>query len=474
MKEVELVIIGGGPAGMAAAIEAAGKGVSVALVDESRSLGGKVLKSQEDGLQIDHTDEIEARIARQLLYDFEQVEDKIEVYLQAEVWGIDNQKTVQLYCENAAGAHSKSIRAQKLIIAVGALERTVPFPGWTLPGVFTVGGLNSLIKKGVIAGEKFVVAGSGLLQLVLAQNLIKAGATISALVEAASMKDVIASSAQLLSGVGWQRLKQGLQYLRAIRSHKIPIFSSHVVAKANGDQAVNGVVITQVDANWKPIPGTEKDLAADTLAVGYGLIPSNELTRLCGCRHDYDDRLGYWKIQHKSRMETSVAGIFVAGDDTRIKGYAAAIDEGRIAGIEACVQLGKTSKDQADKSIRTLEHKLQRATRFARAIDGISSPKPGLLDVISDDTVVCRCEEVTFSEIHTAVTNGAADINDIKRRTRSGMGHCQGRYCGQVINELLWKLAGYAGNREYFTPRIPAKSVPFGALANQKGRDSIY
>lgn len=465
MKEAELVIIGGGPAGIAAAIEAASRGVSVVIIDENRSLGGKVLRSGEGGLQIDHTDTIEERIGIQLLNEFKQIENKVTVYLRTEVWHIDDQKKVYLNTENKSIRPQKSIRSQKLIIATGALERIIPFQGWTLPGVFPVGGLNSLIKKKVLPGQKFLIAGSGLLQLVLAQNLIKAGASISAFVEAASMKDVVGKTVQLLTGAGLLRLRQGFKYLMKIRSEGLPLFSSYVVSRAMGDKKVNKAIITKVDTNWRPIQGTEKEIGADVVAVGYGLVPSNELTRQCGCRHVFDDQLGYWRVIRNDRMETTTPGVFVAGDEIQIKGYQAAIDEGRRAGIEACAQLGNIQRDPADGDTRRLQRKLKRAIRFGKAIDMITAPRPGIFDNISDDTTICRCEDVTFADIKTAVSNGAGDINDIKRRTRLGMGHCQGRFCGQVINELLWNLSGKTSEREYFTPRIPVKPVPFRTLA---------
>ena len=202
----------------------------------------------------------------------------------------------------------------------------------------------------------------------------------------------------------------------------------------------------------------------DTVAVSYGLAPSVELTRLCGCRHDYDDRLGYWRVMRSPRMETTIPGVFVAGDGSQIRGYEAAINEGRAAGIAACTQLGKLSFDQADQLIGPLQSKLKRAGQFGEAVDGISTPRPGILDSIPDDTIICRCEDVTLGDIRAAVCYGAKGINDIKRRTRLGMGHCQGRFCGQTINELLWKLSAEDLPREVFTPRIPAKPVPFGVL----------
>lgn len=469
MREADLVVIGGGPAGISAAIEAARRDVSVVVVDENRSLGGKVLKQQEGGLDIRHTDLFEAEVSRRLLGEFEQIAGKVTLYLGTEVWNIDDQKIIELYRENDSASPPKRIRAQKLIIATGAQERAIPFPGWTLPGVFSVGGLNTLVKRGVLPGKNFLVAGSGPLLLVLAYNLIQAGAHLSALVEAASLRDLATRSLQLVSGAGWVRYRQASTYLARLHARKVPVYRSHAVVRVLGHQAearddVTQAVIAKLDADWRPIAGTQKEIPVDTVAVGYGLTPTIELTRLMGCRHDYDDRLGYWRAVRSSRMETTIPGVFVAGDGSQIKGYEAAIEEGRAAGIAACAQLGKLSLDQADRQIRPLQRKLKRAKKFGEALDAISAPRPGILHSMPDDTIICRCEEVKLRDIRNAVAYGAGGINDIKRRTRLGMGHCQGRFCGQLINELLWKISGEQKKREVFTPRIPVKPVPFGAL----------
>ena len=229
MRESELVIIGGGPAGISAAIEAARRDVSTALVDENRSLGGKVLKQEEGGLKIRHTDAIEAEIGLGLLKEFEQVAHKVHLYLNTEVWNIDDQRVIELHTADESANRAKRIQAQKLIIAAGAQERAIPFPGWTLPGVFTVGGLNTLVKRGVLPGKSFLVAGSGPLSLVLAQNLIHAGAHLNAVVEAASIKDLAARSFQMISSAAWVRWRQPASYLVRLLAHKVPIYRSHVV-----------------------------------------------------------------------------------------------------------------------------------------------------------------------------------------------------------------------------------------------------
>ena len=164
-------------------------------------------------------------------------------------------------------------------------------------------------------------------------------------------------------------------------------------------------------------------------------------------------------------METTVPGIFVAGDGSQVKGYEAAVNEGKLAGVEAAHQLGQVAQKDANQWIGSLEKKLKKMAAFGKILDRLSTPEPGLLEIVPDTTTVCRCEEVTLGEIKKAVGDGAASINDIKRRTRLGMGHCQGRFCGQVINELLSLLNKETRTRESFTPRIPVRPVPFKVLA---------
>lgn len=465
MREVELLVIGGGPAGITAATEAARMGTSVALIDENENLGGKVFGPAGSTIQGSASDKIEKNLRRQMLQDLDRFGDKISVYLNTEVWDIVDQRIVLLCTKEGSAGDVKRIKCKKLIISVGALEKAIPFPGWTLPGVFSIGGLNTLVKRGILPGERFLLAGSGPLQLVLADHLIHAGAKISAIVNAVSLRDIAARAVQLFTSIDALRLRSGLQYLWHIKRHKVPVYSSYVISKVHGSREVEKAEIVKVDRSWNPIRGTEKEIKVDTIAYGLGLIPCTELTGLCGCQHIYDKRLGYWRVEINSKMETSVPGIFAAGDGLTIKGYMAAIEQGRIAAIEAGTQLDRVDKTKADRLLGPSLRKLKRFNRFGQIMDAISTPGPGIFDILSDDTVVCRCEEVTMQDVTRAVADGAGDVNDIKRRTRLGMGPCQGRFCGQVINELIWKLTGVSKQREIFTPRSPAKPVPFGCLA---------
>ncbi len=247
MNEFDLIIIGGGPAGITAATEAVRLGASVALVDENRHVGGNVFHHTGQGPTTGPSNKIETRIGAQILRDFDQVKDRISVYLQTEVWDFIDQKTVSLYAKNNHGIEEKQITGKKLIIAEGAFERVVPFPGWTLPGVFSIGGLNALAKGGVLPGKLFLVAGSGPLQLVVAHHLINAGAKIAGIVDAASLAEAAATVFRSLPSIGAQRLRSGFDYIQNIRKQKIPIHRVHVITKASGINEVEKATIVRVD-----------------------------------------------------------------------------------------------------------------------------------------------------------------------------------------------------------------------------------
>jgi len=462
MKQVDGVIVGGGPAGIAASIEMTRRGLSPVLIDENDMLGGKVLKEKEV-LWAHPPNRFEYKIKKELFDQFNTISNKITIVKNAMVWGIFDGNIVA-YSSVVNGKNiSTELKAKKIIIATGAIERSVPFEGWTLPGIYTIGGLNSLVKEQRnFSGQKFLIAGAGPLLLVLANNLIKAGAEIEAIVDASSFLEVMLKSPSLVTCKG--PLWIGFRYLRNIRRHKIPILRSRVVTSASGDNQLERVVITKVDKNWKAISGTEKEYSVNRLAVGYHLAPDTGLTRLCGCEHLYDKKYGYWYVKHDSNMATTVPGVFVAGDGASVLGYPAAIAQGRITGLAVSRELG-VLEEEGWSEIQDLNRQLKKLEKFGSALRDLSAPRAGLFDSITDDTIICRCEEITFKDIKQAIlSNNVTDVNHLKRITRSGMGHCQGRYCGQFIGKIISLLTKTESDPGVFTVRYPVKPIPLESL----------
>ncbi len=469
MRPLDLVIVGGGPAGMAAAATAAAAGASAALIDDGAEPGGKVLKQGRAGGAVRHTDPMEALVGRRMRREFDR--SRVRFHPRSEVWDVSGDNTVAFAATAPGGQGLQTVRGRRLILCTGALERVVPFEGWDLPGVFGVGGLNTLVKRGVVPGRHFVVAGSGPLLPVLAHNLLRSGARLEALVSAVSVAQAAARVPILAATVDPFKLAAALLYLFTLRRHRVPILSAAAVTRAEGAGGLCALTVQDLDRSWAPLPGRCRPIRADAAAVGYGLIPATELTRLRGCGHVFDTRRGYWRVVRNRTCETDAAGVFAAGDGVTVKGYAAAALEGRTAAVEACAQLGLIDRRDADRRLEPLVRRLGAAARFGRALDELSRPGPGLLAAAGDATVVCRCEDVTIGDVRRSVARGARDIHEIKRTTRLGMGHCQARFCGQAVTELLRHLTGVASEPRAFTPRSPARPVSFGVMAGTPAPD---
>jgi thioredoxin reductase len=384
---------------------------------------------------------------------------KVEVSNETLVWGSFEPGVLSVERGGAAG----TVRARAIVVASGAYERAIAFPGWDLPGVMTPGGAQTLVKSQRVApGERIVLAGSGPFLLPVAKTLIEFGARPAVIYEATRPREWLRHAPRLWGH--WDRIGEALRYRRLIRDAGVPIRFGRIVVRAEGAESLERVVSMACDGNGRALAGTEQVERADTLCIGYGFVPSVQLTRVLGCNHRYERRRGGWVAGHDDGMETSVPGVFVAGEAAGIGGAYAALAEGRLAGLGAARRLGYEVPD-ADWSGARRERETRR--RFGDLVNDVFSLRPGVYDAIADDTLVCRCEEVAAGEIRAAATAWGADVNFVKGITRCGMGYCQGRICGGMVEELTARAVGC--DREAvgaFRVRSPLKPVRVSTLAD--------
>lgn len=385
----DLLIIGAGPAGMAAALAAAPSGVRIVLLDDNPLPGGQIWR---DGPQASLP-----TLARRLRKDLQACSN---VHLHAGTRVIAATGPKQLLLEDAE--HGWTLDYDKLILCTGARELLLPFPGWTLPGVTGAGGLQALVKGGLpVAGERLVIAGSGPLLLASAATAKHNGAQIVRIAEQASRAAVAGFAAQLPR---WPH--KLLQSFTLLDTHYRT--GTHVLA-ALGTDRLEGVRLHQ--------QGKTIELACDRLACGFGLIPNTQLGQALGCALDGQ------AIAVDTWQTTTRPDHYAAGECTGFGGSELALVEGAIAGHAAV----------GDR--RSAEHlwpQRARWLRFAKALNNAFSLDPRLKSLAQPDTLVCRCEDVPY-----AALAGHRDWRAAKLASRCGMGACQGRVCGGAVQHLF-------------------------------------
>ena len=333
MIEKEVVVIGAGPAGLAASIEAAKAGAEVLVVDLNMKPGGQLFKQIHKffGSSAHRSGTRGIDIGKELLKEAEDA--GVEIWLGSAVIGLfpGNKVGIQKGSDDEK-KELVTIKAKKIIVATGASENVVRFKGWTKPGVMGAGAAQTMVNVNhVKPGKRVVMLGSGNVGLIVSYQLMQAGCEVAALVEAAPK----------IGGYAVHAAK--------IRRAGVPIYIKHTIVEVKGDERVNEVIIAEVDDKFKPIPGTEKSIEADVVAIGAGLKPSVELTRLLNCKLTFNPVFGGWIPLHNKDMETSNEGVYVAGDTTGVEEANTALEEGKIAGISAAQKLGYLSDEEAEK-----------------------------------------------------------------------------------------------------------------------------
>ena len=460
MKTTELAVIGAGPGGLSAALTAAQAGVQVTLLDEYHHPGGQFLREAHREERAPAISKTETR-SRQLL---EQLPSQnIDLRTGTLVWGIEGYR-LALYSEQ----ETEWLSAEKIIIAAGARELASPFPGWTLPGVMTLGAAQILAKEhGVVPGKRILLAGSGPLLLATAYAIGKSAQDIFVLgiLEATHPLSWMKYTLTVLGNL--DRLLEGWHYAKSLFQKKIPYRVGYAILRAEGKEKLTGVTIARVNPQGKPIPGSEQQISLDTLCIGFGFVPNTELTQLAGCVHEHIPERGGWVPQTDETFQTSLPGVYAIGETAGVGGAKAALIQGQIAGMAAALDLGKLNKEEFARRYLLLARQLAPLKRFGAMLNTLFRPLPAFDDFITDDTNICRCEQVRAGEIRQAIRDGASTLSDLKNWIPVGQGHCQGRTCGPLLARLISNETGMPpGKIGQFRPRPPLKPIPVGSLAD--------
>jgi thioredoxin reductase len=466
IENKDLVIIGGGPAGMAAAIEARRAGVkSVCILDEGVSLGGQVYRRFGPGFTVTNRHDAGHEFRDgQTLID-ETLASGADIRTSTIVWGVWDKRIA--YVRN--DVHAGSIEADAIIIATGARDRPVAIPGWTLPGVITAGAAKTMVAiQRVLPGRRILMAGSGPLALAFSAQLQALGANIVEVAEAAPAPGPL-SLARLAVEGDRQTMMDAVRYRAKLMISRVPFSYSTIVVRVEGEGEVQRAVVARVDREWRVLPGSERTIEADTMVLGYGLESSSELLRLIGCKLRYDRQRGGWLPERDAELKTSVPGVFAAGDGSGIGGAKHAEAEGRFAGIAAAKDLGSLGSGEASSRLAAVRARLTRMDRFLTTLNQLYLVGPGLFELATAETVICRCEERTVADLDALISDGVRDPNVVRALSRIGMGRCQGRNCASNVAAAIARRANCPP--ELVAPlsvRPPIKPVPVAALAEER------
>jgi thioredoxin reductase len=466
LLKCQIAVIGAGPAGLAAAHEAAKAGTDVICLDLHAHPGGQY--AMQPG---DPQGALAGSSAARLGHDLTEAAKAagVRVLTLAELFWAEPPHTggigddFLLYASLDSGEAAVTIRASAVIVASGAMERPLPFPGWTLPGVIGAGAAQRLVKSGgaLPFGGQVVLAGTGAFLMAVASTFAKAGQGIDDFVEMHGLRP-LASLAMLAR---WpSRWGASVGMLADLRRTGAARHYGHVVTRALGKDRLEAVQLAPLDATGRPVMSQTRLIeGVGALCIGYGFQPVIDVTTALGADHAHDPLLGGWHCVARAESgETSRPSLYAAGETCGIGGMRPAVLSGRIAGLSAAAKLNGQQPDRA--KLGTLARELTKARHFARAL-ALHWPAPEALPVpVPDETVICRCEDVRLSDIRSAIEAGAAESFSVKMWTRAGMGLCQGRVCGAGLSALLAGAGIAPAQAGYNRAHMPLRPAPMNTI----------
>jgi len=457
--DFDVIVIGAGPAGMRAATRCAQAGLATLLVDEQPGPGGQIYRgitmsaiSDRAVLGADywHGETLVEQLRR----------STVDYRPQTTAWSVmPDDADRRSYWEIGLSSAGKSslARARHVIVATGAQERPFPIPGWTLPGVMTAGAAQILLKTaGLVASGKTVIAGNGPLLYLLVAQLAAAGARIERVLEIARATPSKVGAARAWDFVRSPYLVKGLSIWR--RAHRAAPFHTGVTAlRITGDTSATGIGYQR--------NGRDYHVEADTVLLHQGVVPSINLTSALGCAHEWDALQRCFTVTRDTWGATTVDGISIVGDGAAIRGARVAELEGEIAALDVLSRLGVVSVAHRDAVAAPLRVALRRWLRGRAFLDARYRPADATC-IPGGDTIVCRCEEITATQVADMTDHGVTGPNQMKAFLRCGMGPCQGRVCGLTVTEILARRCGLTPDETgYYRLRFPIKPVTLQELA---------
>jgi NADPH-dependent 2,4-dienoyl-CoA reductase/sulfur reductase-like enzyme len=455
-QSVDLIVIGAGPAGMSAALEATERGLSVVVLDEQGSPGGQIYRNIQQA---------DTRSRRVLGDDYEAGAELVAKFLQcgarylagAAIWQVTPQRQVHFLIDGRA----ESLQGHHVLIATGAFERPMPVPGWTLPGVMTAGAGQILLKSAALVPQgPVVLAGCGPLLYLLAVQYLRAGIAIEALVDTGGRGDLPRAWRKIPGALrGWRDLLKGVHLLVALKRAGVRHFREARDLRVEGQAHASALGFDSGGRRWT--------IPASLILLHQGVVPNTQISWSLRLEHDWSEQQLCWITRRDRLGETSLPGIFIAGDGGAIGGAQVALLEGRLVGLAIAARSGKVDAQQLQQLVAPYRKRLRRQRAARPLIDALYRPQQQNR-IPADEVIVCRCEDVSAGAIRQHVELGCLGPNQTKAFGRCGMGPCQGRLCGLSVTEIIAEHRKVpAADVGYYRIRSPLKPITLAQLSTE-------
>lgn len=477
----DVAIVGAGPAGLGAAAILREHGVAVTLIDEQPRAGGQILRQPPRNFAVERW--LPGKLYDRVKGALQAMDGRTDVEwrMSSSVLGILRPSAFRVRAERTGHelwlqgpSGSCFLRAKTVLVAAGCYERPLAFPGWTLPGVMGAGGIQAFVKsQQFVPGNRFVLAGSHPLQLVVADQLLSAGADVAAVVFTQDFGTALSALKHPL--VLLRHSRQFLETARILghlRRARVPVIFGASILRVDGASSVERATIAMLHADGTPDGQRIQTIDCDRVGVCHGFLASSELARQAGAAVHWRDEAGGWLVDHNEWFESSIENLFVAGEVTGVAGADAALEKGRIAAFGILRRLGRIDDPEAGSLVQPFRRRLARIHGFARLLHELARPPQQLANAtMTAEATLCRCESIARGGFERQLQENphVASTDAAKLLTRVGMGMCQGRMCGDNAARVLAAARGLtAADVGPFQAQAPVRPVLLGILARDR------